>query len=173
MSPNVKSKSCSPMEASTETMPDEFKEAIISPQLACELMQPSFQPIQYKALESLPNSDQAREEYLLHEYDRRLELHIAYNTMKFMTWNISENMAHGQLKPIIDNQAIFEQTWPLTRSENDPASLFRNVYTSTIDIADQEEGTGIKKLLQKAQLLIEQIQQTVGALKLQKLDLLT
>ena len=138
-----------------------FKEVTISPQLAVELMQNSFQPIQYKALETLPNSDRDREEYLLHEYDRRLELHISYNAMKFITWNISENMV--QLKSIIDNQAMFEQTWPSPRSKNKLASLFRKLYTNTI--TDQEEGTVISKLLKEAQSLIEQIQQTVNAIK--------
>ena len=136
-----------------------FKEVIISPQLAVELMQTSFQPIRYKALETLPNSDRGRKEYLLHEYDRRLELHISYNAMKFITWNISENMV--QLKSIIDNQAMFEQTWPSPRSKNEPASLFRKLYTNTIT---DQEGTVISKLLKEAQSLIEQIQQTVNAI---------
>ena len=138
-----------------------FKEVTISPQLAVELMQTSFQPIQYKALEICPDSDRGREEYLLHEYDRRLELHISYNAMTFITWNISENMV--QLKSIIDNQAMFEQTWPSPRSKNEPASLFRKLYTNTI--TDQEEGIVISKLLKEAQSLIEQIQQTVNAIK--------
>ena len=135
-------------------------EVTISPQLAAELMQISFQPIQYEALETLPNSDRGREEYLLHEYDRRLELHISYNAMKFITWNISENMV--LLKSVINIQSLFEQTWLSPRSKNEPASLFRMVYTNPI--TDLEEGIGINKILKEAQSLIEQIQQTVNAI---------
>ena len=135
-------------------------EVTISPQLAVELMHTSFQPIQYKALETLPNSDRGREEYLLHEYDRRLELHISYNAMKFVTWNISENMV--LLKSVINIQSLFEQTWLSPRSKNKLASLFRMVYTNPI--TDLEEGIGINKILKEAQSLIEQIQQTVNAI---------
>ena len=162
-STSVKSKSHSPAESSqssNETMSPYFMEVTISPQLAVELMQPSFEPIQYKALETYPDSDRGREEYLLHEYDRRLELHISYNAMKFITWNISENMF--QLKSVIDIQALFEQTWPSPRSKNEPASLFRKVYTNPI--SDLEEGIGINRILKEAESLIEEIKQTVNAL---------
>ena len=159
----VKSKSHSPakfFQSSNETMSPYFMEVTISPQLAVELMQPSFQPIHYKALETYPDSDRGREEYLLREYDRRLELHISYNAMKFITWNISENMF--QLKSVIDIQALFEQTWPSPRSKNEPASLFRMVYTNPI--IDLEEGIGINRILKEAESLIEEIKQTVNAL---------
>ena len=162
-STSVKSKSRSPAEffrSSTETMSYYFMEVTISPQLAVELMQPSFQPIQYNALETYPDSDRGREEYLLHEYDRRLELHISYNAMKFTIWNISESMV--QLKSIIDNQALFEQTWPSPCSKNEPASLFRMVYINLI--TDLEERIEINKILMEAESLIEQIKQTVNAL---------
>ena len=155
-STSVKSKSHSPAESSqssNETMSPYFMEVTISPQLAVELMQPSFQPILYKALETYPDSDRGREEYLLHEYDRRLELHISYNAMKFITWNISENMF--QLKSVIDIQALFEQTWPSPRSKNESAGLFRKVYTNPI--SDLEEGIGINRILKEAESLIEEI----------------
>ena len=167
-STSVKSKSRSSAEssqASNETISPYILEVTISSQLAVELMEPSFQPIQYKALETYPDSDRGREEYLLHEYllheyDRRLKLHISYNAMKFITWNISENMI--QLKSVIDIQALFEQTWPSPRSKNEPASLFRMVYTNPI--IDLEEGIGIKRILMEAESLIEQIKRTVNAL---------
>ena len=167
-STSVKSKSRSSGESSqssNETMSPYILEVTISSQLAVELMEPSFQPIQYKALETYPDSDRGREEYLLHEYlvheyDRRLELHISYNAMKFITWNISENMV--QLKSVIDRQALFEQTWPSPRSKNESASLFRMVYINPI--TDLEEGIGINKILKEAESLIEQIKQTVNAL---------
>ena len=169
---SLKSKSHSPGESSqssTETMSAYFKEVTgISPRLAGELMQLSFQPIQYKASETLCNSERYREQYFLHECDRRLELHIAYNAMKFMIWNVSENMV--QLKSIIDNQAMFEEMWPSPRSKNEPASIFRKVYTN---VTTDEETAGIRKLFQEAQSLIEQIQQTVYGLKSKKLDLLS
>ena len=167
---SLKSKSRSPAESSqssTETVSVYFKEVTgISPQLAGELTQPSFQPIQYKASETLPDSERYREQYLLSEYDRRLELHIAYNAMKFMIWNVSENMV--QLKSVIDNQAMFEEMWPSPRSKNEPGSIFRKVYTNIF--IDQEEGA---ELFQEAQSLIEQIQHTLYALKSKKLDLLS
>ena len=167
-STSVKSKSRSSAESSqssNETMSPYILEVTISSQLAVELMEPSFQPIQYKALETYPDSDRGREEYLLHEYlvheyDRRVELHISYNAMKFITWNISENMV--QLKTVIDRQTLFEQTWPSPRSKNEPASLFRMVYINPI--TDLEEGIGINKILKEAESLIEQIKQTVNAL---------
>lgn len=147
-------------------MPVYFKEVNgISPQLAGALMGPSFQPIQYNALTTLPSSERYREQYLLYECDRRLELHIAYNAMKFTLWNASENMA--QLKFIIDNQAMFEEMWPSPRSRNEPTSI---VYNKVI--TNQEEAR-LSRLFQEAQSLIEQIQQTVYGLKSKKLDLLS
>ena len=163
-SPSVKSKSHSPTKSS-QSSPDQpsidFGEITISPLLAAELIQPSFEPVQYKALDTIPDCDDGREEYLLGEYDRRLELHIVYHAMKFRTWSMTENMP--SLKSVIDNQAMFEQTWPSPRSQDEPTSLFSNVFTS--NITDQEGGTAANLLLE-VQSLIKQIQQTVDTFKI-------
>lgn len=134
-----------------------FEETAISPELAAELTNPSFYPSEYKALTTYPNSDETREEHMLHEWDRRLELHIAYNLVKFMTM---ENK--GCLKPLIDKQAIFEQTWPSPRSIAKQDSVFRKIYANP---TTDEEITAIKPLLQEALSLVKQIQEMVRALK--------
>ena len=51
-------------------------------------MHPSFDPAVYKTLDTLPESSK---EYLLHEFDRRVELHIGYNSAEFMLLDIVES----------------------------------------------------------------------------------
>ena len=132
----------------TEIILNDFKGTTISPQLADELMQDSFIPVQYKALEIPPDSDETRQRFVLYEYNRRMELHIAHNTLEYMIYCITEDIPH--LKSIIDGQAMFEQTWP---SPQMACAAVEN---------DQKQETAMSELLlQEAQLLIKQIQQTV------------
>ena len=152
---NPKLKPSLPIDSSqvpaTEITSSDFEEESIPSQLAAELIQPSFNPVQYKALQALPNSGTTRNECLLHEYDRRLDLHITYNALEFMIFKISENTP--DLESIIDEQAMFEQSWP------SPRKFHTGVTTSQRDTAV------MSTLLQEAQLLIEQIQQTINTLR--------
>lgn len=130
----------------------DFEEENISPQLAAELTQASFNPTQYKTLEVLPDSEKTRRECLLHEYDRRLDLHIAHHTLEFMIFKTLENKPH--LESIVDKQAIFAKAWPAPRKLHD-----------TRVTTNQEETAIMSNLLQEAQSLIKQIQQAIDTLK--------
>ena len=165
---SAKSKSHSPARSSrsstdsADQLSADFGEITISPLLAAELMQPSFEPIRYKAVNVVPACETGREEYLLGEYDRRLELHIVYHAMKYRTWIMNENVP--SLKSIIDNQAMFEQTWPSPRSKNESLSIFSNTFTNIIT----DQG-GTNSLLE-VQSLIKLIQQTIDSCKIPDLE---
>ena len=111
-------------------------------------------------MKTLPSSKKIRDEYLLHEYDRRLKMQIAYLAANFELQNaLREN--NRQFRALIYGQRRFEQRWPLLHSKSLQRTELVHYYDESVDEAGHgitEKEACFLELIKEGQTLIEVIQ---------------
>jgi len=107
---------------------------------------------------TLPTSKKIREEFLLHEYDRRIKMQIAYQAANFeLQDTLLEN--NRQFRALIYEQKRFEQRWPLTRRQSKPSDELQELNDECIaETAIEEREACFAELIKEARALIGVIQ---------------
>ena len=134
------------------------KKKVCSPEAVVHNEQLTTSTFDYELfMKTLPTSKKIREEYLLHEYDRRLKMQIAYQAANFELQD-ALHANNRQFKALIYGQRKFEQRWPLLRSK----SLWRAElvhYDESVDkVGITEKEACFLELIKEGQTLIEVIQ---------------
>ena len=131
-----------------------------SPEVVASDEQNSTSAFDYELfMKILPTGKKITEEYLLHEYDSRLKMQIAYQAANFELYDaLHEN--NRQFKALIYEQRRFEKSWPLTRTRKFKQSveslLYQDKLINQMDISERE--TCFLELVKEGQILIEIIQ---------------
>lgn len=107
---------------------------------------------------TLPTNEKIRQEYLLHEYDRRLNMQIAYQAANFELHD-ALLMNNRQFRALICEQRRFEQKWPLLRTksrEQNESPTFHDESTAAT-MADEREACFVE-LAKEGRVIIEVVQ---------------
>ena len=107
-------------------------------------------------MKTLPTDKKITEEYLLHEYDCRLKMQIAYQAANFELHDaLHEN--NRQFRALIYEQRRFERSWPLTRTRKFKQSVNSPIYQVN-QMAISEREACFMELIKEGQILIDVIQ---------------
>ena len=107
---------------------------------------------------TLPTSKKIREEYLLHEYDHRLKMQIAYQAANFELQD-ALHVNNRQFRALIYGQRRFEQRWPLLHRKSKQRVELSAHYDESVDEAViTEKEACFMELIKEGQTLIEVIQ---------------
>ena len=104
---------------------------------------------------TLPTSKKVREEYLLHEYDRRLKMQIAYQAANFELQD-TLHVNNRQFRALIYGQRRFEQRWPLLHRRSQQRVESSTHYAETVAISEKE--ACFMELIKEGRTLVEVIQ---------------
>ena len=109
-------------------------------------------------MSTLPTNEKIRQEYLLHEYDHRLNLQIAYQAANFELHD-ALLINNKQFRALICEQRRFEQRWSLLRTKSKQWNESQTCHDeSTAATAVDEKEACFIELAKEGQALIEVVQ---------------
>ena len=136
------------------------KEKSLSPKLAFSSgFFSSDAAIRNKIIVDLPNSDNGRENYILHEYDCRMKKHIAFQAANFELLHAKKGMY--ELSNLIRQQRKFEESWAFRYSETTPSEEFYD--ESVFDIEVEVREFDMTEMVKESQQVIEMLQQLLSS----------
>lgn len=108
-------------------------------------------------MKTLPTSMKIREEFILHEYDRRLKMQIAYQAANFELQD-ALHANNQQFRALIYAQRRFEQRWPSLRSKSLQGGELVHYDESVNEVGITENEACFMELIKEGKTLIEVIQ---------------
>ena len=107
---------------------------------------------------TFPTNEKTRQEYLLHEYDRRLNMQVAYQAANFELHD-ALLINNKQFRALICEQRRFERKWPLLRTKSklgNESQMLHDESTPTTTV-DEKEACFIK-VTKEGQAIIDVVQ---------------